>query len=325
MRFGDFQVLCTDTPSYPWCNLFYRQLQRDSPSTLKGLSLPSSSAPVGVNPNCGIPRVGHDGSLSNIANIAACGVSVFFVIFLIFICNRRKAAVGRIELRTLLTLYLLTLPLQLITTGSLLEQGSTALIALTAIHAGAVVALFWALLANAIVATQVVEDGTLASLVPFYIFTVITLGVGIYISLDIALGVTTAIGGVSSPPEEIRSIPLFVLTSVWPAFCAVAYLLIMAYIVMRVLNETKPMWYYILAATLFVLAQLAWFLLSRVICKGSNSKIDGSFVATLLETASVGVLYLAWKSITEGTSPAHFLSHWFPLQRSLDLFMIDLN
>lgn len=62
-------------------------------------------------------------------------------------------------------LYLFTLPLQLITTGSLLEQGSTALIALTAVHAGAVVALFWALLANAIVATQVVEDGTLASLV----------------------------------------------------------------------------------------------------------------------------------------------------------------
>jgi len=62
-------------------------------------------------------------------------------------------------------LYLFTLPLQLLTTGSLLEQGSTALIALTAVHAGAVAALFWALLANAIVATQVVEDGTLASLV----------------------------------------------------------------------------------------------------------------------------------------------------------------
>ncbi|KAF8174957.1 chitin synthase III catalytic subunit [Pholiota molesta] len=300
MRFGDFQALCTDTPSYPWCNLFYRQLQRDSPSTLKSPSIPSISAPVGVNPTCGIPRLGHDGSISNVANIAACGVSVLFIIFLIYICNRRKAAVGRVELRTFLTLYLFTLPLQLITTGSLLEQGSTPLIAITAIHAGAVVALFWALLANAIVATQVVEDGTLASLVPFYIFTLITLGVGIYISLDIALGVTQVIGGVSNPPEEIRSIALFVLTSVWPAVCAVAYLLIMTYIVLRVLNETRPMWYYILAATLFVLSQLAGFLLSRVICKGSNSKVDGSFVATLLETASVGVLYLAWKSITEG-------------------------
>jgi len=79
------------------------------------------------------------------------------------------------------------------------------------------------------------------------------------------------------------------------------------------------MWFYILAATLFVLSQLDYFLLNKVrgtsdkcfdmtahltsfqvICRGANAKIDGSFVATILETASVGVLYLAWRSITEG-------------------------
>lgn len=64
-----------------------------------------------------------------------------------------------------LVLYLISLPLQLLTTGSLLQQGSTPLVVLTAIHVGVVVALFWALLANAIVATQVVEDGSFASLV----------------------------------------------------------------------------------------------------------------------------------------------------------------
>lgn len=41
----------------------------------------------------------------------------------------------------------------------------------------------------------------------------------------------------------------------------------MSYIVIQVLNETRPMWYYILAAALFILSQLAFFLLSRVICK----------------------------------------------------------
>ncbi|KAF8893736.1 chitin synthase III catalytic subunit-domain-containing protein [Gymnopilus junonius] len=263
VKFGDFQPLCTNTPSYPWCNLFYRQVGH-------WVSANPLSAPVGINPVCGIPRVGQEGSIGNVANIAACGVSIFFTVFLIFMCNRRKAAVG-----------------------------STALVALTAIHVGSVVALFWSLLANAIVATQVVEDGTLASLVPFYIFTVITLGVGIYISLDIGLGVTTTIGGVSSPPQSLKSIALFVLTSIWPAVCAILYFLIMTYIVLHILNETRPMWYYVLAACLFVLSQLAWFLLGRVICKGSNSKVDGSFVATILESASVGVLYLAWKSITE--------------------------
>ncbi|PPR00192.1 hypothetical protein CVT26_009044 [Gymnopilus dilepis] len=218
-------------------------------------------------------------------------------------CNRRKAAVGRIELRLFLTLYLLTLPLQLITTGAFLEQGSTPLVVLTAIHVGSVVALFWSLLANAIVATQVVEDGTLASLVPFYIFTLITLAVGIYIALDIGLGITQTIGGASNPPQALRSIALFVVTSIWPAVCAILYFIIMTYIVLHVLNETRPMWYYVLAACLFVLSQLAWFLLGRVVCKGSNSKVDGSFIATILESAAVGVLYLAWKSITEGLFP----------------------
>lgn len=77
------------------------------------------------------------------------------------------------------------------------------------------------------------------------------------------------------------------------------------------------MWFYIIAATLFVLSQLDYFLLNKVrvggclsttthltpfqvICKGANAKVDGSFVATVLETASVAVLYLAWRSITEG-------------------------
>ena len=72
---------------------------------------------------------------------------------------------GRTEIRVFLALYALTLPFQLLTTGAVLEQGSTALVVLTAIHAGLVAALFWSLLANALVATQIVEDGTLSSIV----------------------------------------------------------------------------------------------------------------------------------------------------------------
>jgi len=72
---------------------------------------------------------------------------------------------GRIELRAFLVAYLLTLPLQLIATGSFLEQGTTTLVVITAIHAGAIAALFWMLLGNALVATQIVEDGTPSSLI----------------------------------------------------------------------------------------------------------------------------------------------------------------
>jgi hypothetical protein len=237
--------------------------------------------------------------LANIANILACGFSLFFVSYLVYHCRRRKAAVGRIELCTFLVLYFLTLAFQLVTTGSFLEQGSIPLTIVTAIHAGLVIALFWTLLANAIVATQVVEDGSMSSLIPISVVGIVAFGVTLYISLDVGLGITKLIGGLSHPPEALKSISLFILTSIWPPLTVVVYFAIMLYVVLLKLKEIKPMWFYILAATLFVLSQLAWFLLSRVICKGSNMKVDGSFLATLLETASVGVLYLAWKAITE--------------------------
>jgi len=124
--------------------------------------------------------------LGNIANMVVCGLSMSIVATLIIITTRRRAAVGafflfsifwqppersacpltgRSEFRIFLIMYFISLPFQLLTTGAVLQQGSTALVALTALHAGVVAALFWALLGNAIVSTQVVEDGTLSSLV----------------------------------------------------------------------------------------------------------------------------------------------------------------
>jgi hypothetical protein len=217
---------------------------------------------------------------------------------LIVLTSRRKAAVGRVELRLFLSLYFLTLPFQILTTGSFLAQGSTTLVVLTAIHAGLVVALFWGLLANALVATQVVEDGTASSLIPYAFFTLAFFTATTYISLDIALTISHVFGP-SNPLDALHSIPLFVLTSIWPGVASLLTLAVMTYIVLAILNETRPMWYYLLAAILFVLSQLAFFLLGKVICNGSKQRLDGSFIATILETAAVVVLYLAWKSITE--------------------------
>ncbi|TFK45287.1 hypothetical protein OE88DRAFT_1669482 [Heliocybe sulcata] len=297
-RFGDFRPLCTSTPSYPWCNLFYTQLLRHAPASLTGASADQASAPIGVDPTCGALRLGHSGSLGNVANIVACAVSILFTALLVVLTSRRAAAVGRVELRYFQILYLLTLPFQLVSTGAFLEQGSTALTVVTAIHAGLVAALFWALLANAIVATQVVEDGTLSSLIPFHFFTLAFFAATTYIALDTAFMYTHTFGP-SAPPEALHGTALFVLTSIWPAAAAILYFALMLYIVLGILNEVRPVWYFILAATVFVLSQLDYFLLNKVICRGSNTRVDGSFVATILETAAVGILYLAWKSITE--------------------------
>ncbi|KAF5338207.1 hypothetical protein D9611_014602 [Ephemerocybe angulata] len=48
--------------------------------------------------------------------------------------------------------------------------------------------------------------------------------------------------------------------------------LVRSYIVLRILNERRPMVYYLLAALLFALSQLAFFLLGRVLCTGLGFK-----------------------------------------------------
>jgi len=71
-----------------------KQLLHNSPILLIGASADQPSAPVGVNPKCGIPRVGFGNSIGNIANILACSFSILVTLWLIIRCNQRKAAVG---------------------------------------------------------------------------------------------------------------------------------------------------------------------------------------------------------------------------------------
>jgi len=298
MHFGDFSTLCSEVPSYAWCNLFYRQVLHNDAALLTGLSADPATAPVGVNPACGIPLVQTNGSLGNIANIIACGLSVVVVVALIVFSSRRKAAVGRTELRIFFGVYISTLIFQILTTGSVIQQGTQGLVIVTAIHAGLVATLFWTLLANAIVATQVVEDGTLSSMIPFGVISLFFFIATTYISLDTALSFTTAFGP-SNPQEALSGIALFVLTSIWPGAAALIYFGLMLYIVIGVLDEVRPVWYYVISAVLFIISQLDYFLLSKVICQGASMKVDGSFIATILETAAVVFIYLAWRGITE--------------------------
>ncbi|KZP20236.1 hypothetical protein FIBSPDRAFT_545614 [Athelia psychrophila] len=58
----------------------------------------------------------------------------------------------------------------------------------------------------------------------------------------------------SFPLNELTSIPVFVLTS-----GMAIYLVLMAYIVLCVLNEVRPLWFYVLGGVLFVLSQLDYF------------------------------------------------------------------
>ncbi|KAG8759106.1 hypothetical protein FRC14_006657 [Serendipita sp. 396] len=289
--FGSFVYLCRDTASYPFCNLFWRQLSKTN------FTLPDPlRAPVGITPRCGIPRAGG-GRFGNIANVTMCAVSIIFIVYLSQRINRRRAAVGRIEIRALFIMYAITLLLEALTSGGIFSQGSLPLLILTAIHAGAVAAFFWALLANALVATQFVEDGTPSALLPFYGFAVIIFLVTTYIATDTAFSFTSLFK--STPPRDLRNVALFILLNIWPAATVVLYTVIMSWIIVRILGEKLPLLYYLGALFLLVGGQFIFVFLGTPICQGSNKFIDSSFLATLLNTASMGVLFLAWKSITE--------------------------
>ncbi|CAG7850597.1 SubName: Full=Related to export control protein CHS7 {ECO:0000313/EMBL:CCA71545.1} [Serendipita indica DSM 11827] len=249
-----------------------------------GVTLPDPvTAPVGINVDCGIPKAG-DGRLGNIV-------------------SRRRAAVGRVELRSLLSAYLLTLALQIVTNGSVLQQGSTPLVVLTAIHAALVAALFWFLLFNGIVATQVVEDGTMASLIPFFGLGFLIFVGTLYISLDTGFSFTSAFQ--SDPPSDLKNIALFVLTSVWPGATIIFYYILMAYVITVVLREKKPLGksnsprYLTIAIVIMAASQVIYMLANSPLCKVSNQKVDGSFIATLLETVAVVFLVVTWSSVTE--------------------------
>lgn len=289
--FGSFVYFCRDVTSYPFCNLFYKQLSKTN-FTLT----PARRAPVGINPTCGIPLAGN-GRFGNIADIITCACSVIFIIYLSQRINRRRAAVGRIEIRSLFILYTISLLFQLVTSGSVLEQGSLPLVLLTGIHAGIVVALFWCLLGNGIVATQVVEDGTPSSLIPFYGLMGIFFLAATYIAMDTAFGFTSLFK--SDPPRNLKNIGLFILLTIWPAVATLIYFGIMSYIVLRVLGEKWPFLYYLGSLVLFAGSQLVFLLLGVPICQGTNRFMDSSFVSTLLQTASMGVLFMAWRAITE--------------------------
>ncbi|KAG5350685.1 hypothetical protein C0989_009823 [Termitomyces sp. Mn162] len=113
---------------------------------------------VGINPQCFIAPTFDTSQpsqhLGNITKDIASTFSFVLTLALIWLTHRRKAAVGRIKLRSV---YAITLLLNAITTGAFL-QGSAAFVVLTALHVGFVAAFFWGLLANAIVATQFVKD-----------------------------------------------------------------------------------------------------------------------------------------------------------------------
>lgn len=174
-------------------------------------------------------------------------------------------------------------------------------IAFTGIHIGLIIATTWILMLNAVVGYQVLDDGTPLSLGLMLISAAILLiGTG-YIALDTGFSWTGYWD--SSYNAPFRNIALYVLYQLVPLIFLVAFYVLEAILVLRVLGETRPMIYLTGAAVLFALGQIFNYAISSHICSGTSGKIDGALFETLFTLLSVIMIWVFWSSITEDDWP----------------------
>lgn len=288
--FGSFGWICSHTV-LPQCNLFFFQLFENDTPFLTTLFPESSTffshynitgrnsnedltvlaakgeAGTGVGSSCEIARIGQRESSGDIALIVLSALAVLIASLFAFRASRRWAAVGRAELRLLFVAFGVRSALQIVTMTSLLKQGSKGLVVVSAIHIAIIVVFFWLLLGNALIATQVVEDGTAAALAPLSIFSILFFVATLYISLDTGLHWSQAFHLTSTADvENLKGTALFVFSLILPAAFSVLYILIMLYIVIKVLDERKPAILYLASFAFLVAAQLIFFLTSQPLC-----------------------------------------------------------
>jgi hypothetical protein len=174
--------------------------------------------------------------------------------------------------------------------------------AFTGIHLGFIIATTWVLLLNALVGYQVVDDGTPVSLGLMLVSAVVLLiGTG-YIALDTGFDWTGHFQSSLDPPN--RNIGLYVLYQLAPLIFIVAFFVLEAILVLRVLGESRPMIYLVAAFVLFALGQVFQYVVSPYICNGTSGKINGAMFETLFTLLSVVMVWVFWSSITEDDWPA---------------------
>jgi len=289
--YGNFHNFCRDTGSIhatlPVCNLFAGSPSRDGTGfggcDLEGISL------------------GGGRNLANLGSILCAGLAILIAAFLIMRSNMKRAAVGRREMQLFLIGYIIISVCEIFTIG-LFPLSGTVRIAFTAIHIASIVATLWILLMNAVVGYQILDDGTIASIgLIFGSAAALFVGTG-YIALDTGFAFTDYWQDTVTDPNN-RAYALYTLYQLVPLIFLVAFFILEAILVLRVLGEVRPMFYLGAAAILFAISQIFQYVISVHICNGSNGAINGGFFSTLFTLLSVIMIWVFWSSITEDDWP----------------------
>lgn len=166
-----------------------------------------------------------------------------------------------------------------------------------------IVATTWTLLLNAVVGYQILDDGTPVSIGLMFISGIILLvGTG-YIALDTGYHWTGYWDSSYEFSDGNRHIALYTLYQLLPLVFVVAFFVLEAILVLRVLGEVRPMAYLVAAALLFAIGQVFNYTISPYICNGTSGKIDGALFETLFTLLAVVMTWIFWSSITEDDWP----------------------
>jgi len=116
----------------------------------------------------------------------------------------------------------------------------TVRVAFTAIHIASIVATLWILLMNAVVGYQILDDGTIASIgLIFGSAAALFVGTG-YIALDTGFAFTDYWQDTVTDPNN-RAYALYTLYQLVPLIFLVAFFILEAILVLRILGEVRPM------------------------------------------------------------------------------------
>lgn len=247
----------------------------------------------------GIP-VGGGERLGNLGSIILCAIAIATSGFLLLKSEKKRAAVGRREMQLFLLGYIIISICEIFSVGEF-PIGKKVRDAFTAVHIGAIIATTWILTLNAVVGYQLIDDGTIMSIGLLAVSAgVLFIGTG-FIALDTGFKFTNFWDDSYDSPN--RHIALYVLYQLVPLIFLVAFYVLEAILVIRILGETRPMIYLTAAAVLFAAGQVFNYVVSRYICEGTSGKIDGSMFETLFTLLAVVMIWIFWASITEDDWP----------------------
>ncbi|KAF5566935.1 hypothetical protein H9Q69_013285 [Fusarium xylarioides] len=284
-EFGNFHDFCRDS-TLPVCNLLSQN--HDQNGNWGGCELTGISLSGGRH-------------LGNLGSILLAGAAIVTAVFLLLRSEKKRAAVGRREMQMFLIGYIIISICEIFSVGEF-PLNSTVRIAFSAIHIGMIIATCWILMLNAVVGYQIIDDGTPLSMALIAISALLLLiGTG-YIALDTGFSWTGYWDNSYDAPRN-RNIALYVLYQLVPLILLVAFLVLEAILVIRILGETRPMIYLAAAALLFAIGQVFNYAISKYICDGTSGKIDGALFQTLFTLLSVIMVWVFWSSITEDDWP----------------------